>query len=184
MSSPTRSVFSRVPINHIGYVVSDIEEAVSWAVKTFGAGPFFLMPHMPFEVCTFNGAAAEYDHSSAFGQWGEIRIELTVVHGAKPAELGELIGGNPPRVGHVGLIVDNLEAESAALEAAGMPLFHTGATGPVAAHWHDARARLGHHIELLRRFPGLEAAQATFRAAADDWDGIDPLRVARPGGDH
>lgn len=170
-------------INHVGYVVDDVETAVEWAVSTLGAGPFFLVSHMRFEHCTYNGRPAQYDHSSAFGQWGPIKVELTVVHGADPQGLADLLGGPTPRVGHVGTLVDDLEAESAALELAGLPVFHTGGAGPVSARWHDGRDRLGHHVELLRRCPEIEGFYELIRSASVGWDGSEPLRPG-PGGGH
>jgi hypothetical protein len=172
-----------VPVTHIGYVVEEIEPAVDWAVRTFGAGPFFAVAHMSFDTCTFNGETATYDHSSAFGQWGEILIELTVVHGSTPPELAEVIGGGgqTPRVGHVGTLSDDLAADSSLLEAAGLPLFHSGSSGPIRAHWHDGRKMLGHHVEILARTPEIEGIYAMVRGASKDWDGKDALRAV-PGG--
>lgn len=170
------------PIGHIGYVVDDLEAGVDWAVKTLGAGPFFAVRHVPFDTCTFRGEPAHYDHSSAFGQWGQLKVELTVVHAADPPQLAEIIGGTAPKVGHIGMLVDDLEAESAALEAAGLPLFHTGAAGPVSARWHDGRGHLGHHVELLRRGPEIEGFYELLRSSSVGWDGSDPLRTG-PGGD-
>jgi hypothetical protein len=168
-------------ITHIGYVVTDIDEAVAWAVSTLGAGPFFLIPHLHFDTCTFNGEPAEYDHTSAFGQWGGIIVELTVVHSSRPSELAEMVGEPAPRVGHVGWLADDLLADSALLEAEGLPVFHTGASGPVSARWHDARGRLGHHIEILGRTPQLEAFYELIRSSSVGWDGSAPLRPG-PGG--
>src|SRR5579863_5299599 len=154
------------PIGHVGYVVDDIAQGVDWAVRTLGAGPFFVIEHLPFDVCTFNGQPAQYDHSSAFGQWGDIKVELTVVHSADPPQLAETIGGRGPRVGHVGMLVDDLDAESAALEAAGLPVFHTGSAGPVSARWHNGQAQLGHHVELLRRGPEIEGFYELIRSSS------------------
>jgi hypothetical protein len=169
------------PIEHVGYVVDDIEAGVDWAVSTFGAGPFFVVSHLPFDVCTFNGEPAQYDHSSAFGQWGPIKLELTVVHSATPPLLADLLGSNAPRIGHIGMLVDDLDAESAALEQAGLPVFHTGSAGPVSARWHDGRALLGHHVELLRRGPEIEGFYELIRSSSIGWDGSDPVRSG-PGG--
>ncbi len=171
----------RNPITHIGYVVDELEPAVDWAISTLGAGPFFAIRNLRFETCTFEGGPATFDHSSAFGQWGGIFIELTVVHSATPPGLAELIGGRPPKLGHVGMLSDDLDADSELLEAAGLPLFHTGSSGPVAAHWHDGTRQLGHNVEILIRSPQIEGFYATIRAAAQDWDGSDPLRPG-PGG--
>jgi hypothetical protein len=118
------------PITHVGYVVDEIEPAVDWAVSTFNAGPFFVISHMRFDFCTFGGEPASYDLTSAFGQWGPIMIELTVVHSANPPEFAEVIGATVPQFGHVGMLSDDLYADSAILEQAGMPLFHTGGGGP------------------------------------------------------
>ena len=165
-------------IHHIGYVVEDIPRAVDWAVSTLAAGPFFLIEHLEFDEVTYDGSPASYDHSSAFGQWGELKLELTHVHSAAPPGLAAALGGPAPRPGHVAWLADDLDAETERLTAAGVPLFHTGRSGPVRAHWFDARATLGHHIEVLQRAPELLGFYERMRAAAADWDGRDPLRPA------
>jgi catechol 2,3-dioxygenase-like lactoylglutathione lyase family enzyme len=165
-------------IHHIGYVVEDIPRAVDWAVSTLGAGPFFAIEHLEFDEVTYDGAPAAYDHSSAFGQWGELRLELTQVHSAAPAGLAAMLGGPAPRPGHVAWLADDLDAETERLTAGGLHLFHTGRAGPVRAHWFDARATLGHHIEVLQRAPELLGFYDMMRAAAQGWDGRDPLRSA------
>jgi len=162
-------------IHHVGYVVEDIPRAVDWAVSALGAGPFFEIEHLEFDEVTYNGEPAAYDHSSAFGRWGEIELEFTQVHSAAPAGLAAALGGPAPRVGHVAWLAGDLEAETARLD---LPLFHTGRAGPVRAHWFDARAMLGHHVEVLQRAPELLAFHERIRAAADGWDGRDPLRPA------
>jgi hypothetical protein len=168
------------PFTHIGYVVEDISSAVDWAVSTFGAGPFFLIEHLQFDEVTYDGAPAGYDHSSAFGQWGDIKIELTQVHGASPPELQDLLGGPTPRVGHIGMLADDLQAERVAFEAAGLPLFHTGRSGPVQAYWFDGRTALGHHVEVLQRSAPLLDFYERMRASHQGWDGSDPLRRGGP----
>lgn len=162
--------------HHVGYVVDDIPRAVEWAVSVLGAGPFFLIEHVAFDEVTFHGEPAAYDHSSAFGQWGELKLELTVVHSAAPAGLADALGRPGP--GHVAWLAGDLEAETARLTAAGLPLVHTGRSGPVRAHWFDARATLGHHVEVLQRTPELLGFYERIRAAADGWVGADALRPA------
>jgi hypothetical protein len=164
------------PIHHIGHVVDDIPVAVRWAVATLGAGPFFLIEHLAFDDVTYAGAPAAYDHSSAFGQWGTIRLELTQIHDARPAGLAQALAGPTPRVGHVAWLADDLESDSRQLTDDGAPLFHTGRSGPVRAHWHDARATLGHHIEILQSCPELLGFHELVRSCAEGWDGSDPLR--------
>jgi catechol 2,3-dioxygenase-like lactoylglutathione lyase family enzyme len=165
------------PLHHVGYVVDDLPAAVDWAVSALGAGPFFLIEHVPFDTLTFEGQPAAYDHSSAFGQWGPVKLELTVVHRATPTGLADALGGAPGRVGHVAWLASDLDAESARLSAAGVPAFHEGRSGPVRAIWHDARATLGHHIEILQDCPEIQGFYELIRSSADGWDGSDPLRT-------
>jgi catechol 2,3-dioxygenase-like lactoylglutathione lyase family enzyme len=172
------------PITHLGYVVDDIPRAVAWWASTFGAGPFFLVPHLQFDEVTYNGEPAAYDHSSAFGQWGDVKVELTVVHSASPPELQDLLGGPTGRVGHIGFLTDDLASERSAFAAAGMPLFHTGRSGPVEAYWFDGRATLGHHVEVLQRSDALLGFYEQIRAAHEGWDGADPLRPGGPPPEH
>jgi hypothetical protein len=127
-----------------------------------------------------------FDHSSAFGQWGPVRVELTVIHETDPPELRDTMAPDGPgRVGHVGILVDSLEEASARLEATCGPAYHAGRTGPVSAVWHDARATLGHSVELLQRNDFLIGLYARIAQSAEGWDGSDPLRamsdIARAG---
>ena len=163
-------------IHHVGYVVDDIPRAVDWAVETLGAGPFFAIEHLEFDEVTYNGEPAAYDHSSAFGQWGDLKLELTQIHSAAPAGLADALGGPTPRPGHIAWLTDDLDAETARLTAAGLSVFHTGRAGPVRAHWFDARATLGHHVEVLQRAPELLEFYELIRSSAEGWNGREPLR--------
>lgn len=162
-------------IHHIGYVVEDLQAAIPQAIATLGTGPFFLIEHMTFDETTYEGGPAEYDHSSGFAALpGGLLVELTQVHGAEPPALREALGGRTG-IGHVGYVVDDQAAEVARLEAQGLRAFHTGKTGPASAVWLRS-ALLGHHVEVLQSAPPLLGFYDTIRAAADGWDGSNPIR--------
>lgn len=168
----------RLPFHHVGYVVDDLASAVERAVAMWGAGPFYVAEHMDFEECTFRGDPAAFDHSSAFGQWGPVRVELTVIHSTDPAELGRIMAPEGiGHVGHIGILVDSLEEASTRLTTAGAPAYHAGRTGPVSAIWHDARTTNGHSIELLQRNDFLTGLYERIAASAEKWDGTDPMRA-------
>ena len=174
------------PFHHLGYVVDDLEAAAERFARDVGAGPFLAIDHVPLTSVTYRGEPGHYDHSTAFGRWGPIIVELSVVHSADPPGLGTFLAGRgTPHIGHVGWLVDDLEAESARLEAAGLPLVHTGRAGPVQAHWHDGGDLVGHPIEVLRRCPEILGQYEAIATAARDWDGSRPLRPAPvPDGAH
>lgn len=164
-------------IHHVGYVVEDLRAGVERFAATFGAGPFFGMEHIEFETVTFRGEPAVYDHSSAFGRWGPMIVELTQVHDARPAGLHEALVAPGGGVGHVAWLAESLEQETARLGTLGIEPFHTGRTGPASAVWFDGGPLLGHPIEVLELRDELLGFYAMVRAAADGWDGSDPLRI-------
>jgi hypothetical protein len=163
-------------LHHIGYVVDDLPAAAERFAQQSGAGPFYAFEHIAFEVVTYRGEPAVYDHSSAFGQCGPIIVELTQVHDVQPAGLADAFVKPGAGVGHVGWIADSLDDEAARLEAAGLVPFHTGQTGPVSVVWFDGGALLGHPIEVLQRRDELLGFYDTVRRASEGWDGVDPYR--------
>lgn len=164
-------------IHHLGYVVEDLRVGVERFAATFGAGPFFVMEHLEFDAVTYDGGPAIYDHSSGFAAWGPILVELTQVHDAQPQGLRDALAKPGSGVGHVAWLADDLEAETARLQSAGLRSFHTGRTGPAQAVWFDGGPQLGHPVEVLQRRPELERFYAIVRAAAEGWDGSDVCRV-------
>jgi Glyoxalase/Bleomycin resistance protein/Dioxygenase superfamily len=164
------------PIHHIGYVVENLGQDVpNFAART-GAGPFFGMEHIVFDEVTYRGQPAVYDHSSAFGQWGSILVELTQVHDAQPAGLRDALVRPGAGVGHVAWLAESLQAEVERLENAGLTPFHTGRTGPASAVWFEGGKLFGHPVEVLERREELERFYALVRDASLAWDGSEPLR--------
>ena len=164
------------PIHHIGYVVEDLRAGVERFAASFGAGPFFAMEHIVFEEVTFRGEPALYDHSSAFGAWGDMLVELSQVHDARPAGLRQALVSPGRGVGHVAWLAESLEDETERLVALGLTPFHTGRTGPAAAVWFDGAPLLGHPVEVLQRRDQILGFYAMVRAAATGWDGTEPYR--------
>jgi catechol 2,3-dioxygenase-like lactoylglutathione lyase family enzyme len=169
----------RRPFHHLGYVVDDLERAAGELAAATGAGPFLMIEHVPLAEATYRGAPARYDHSTAFAQWGPIIVEISQIHDAQPAGLRDFFSaGRHPAIGHVAWLVDDLEAESERLSAAGLPVVHSGSSGPVRANWHDGGPVFGHPIEVHRSGPELLGFYAAIAAAARNWDGSRPLRPA------
>jgi hypothetical protein len=165
------------PIHHIGYVVEDLGQDVPNFAATTGAGPFFGMEHIVFDEVTYRGEPAAYDHSSAFGQWGPILVELTQVHAAQPAGLRDALVAPGAGVGHVAWLAESLQDEVERLQKAGLTPFHAGRTGPASAVWLDGGKLFGHPVEVLERRDELERFYALVHDASLHWDGSEPLRI-------
>lgn len=147
--------------HHVGYVVEDLPAAIERWTRDFGAGPFHTLAHIEFDEVTFEGVPAVYDHSSAFGAWGPILVELTLVHDAQPDGLAAALAP-PGQLGHVGFLAEELDAEVQRLQGLGMHVFHTGHSGPVRAAWLSG-GPFGHPVEVLQRVPELLRFYASLR---------------------
>jgi hypothetical protein len=162
--------------HHVGYVVDDLRAGVERLAAIFGAGPFYAMEHIAFDEVTYRGEPVLYDHSSAFGRWGPIIVEVTEVHDAQPAGLRDALVGPGGGVGHIAWLAESLDHEAARLQEAGLIPFHTGRTGPVSAVWFDGGPLVGHPIEVLQRRDELLRFYDMVRRASEGWDGRDPYR--------
>jgi hypothetical protein len=143
----------------IAYAVEDVHVAAErW--RRMGAGPFVIVEHIPLASARWFGVPCEFDHSSAYGQWGEVMVELVCDHGGLTATTQGLH--------HVAFMVDDLGAAQATAVVAGWPeaLFARTQSGTTPFAFHDARGDLGHFVELYERSPRLEAFYAHVRSLA------------------
>jgi hypothetical protein len=170
------SILSR-PLVQVCYTVPDTRAAALEWVERTGAGPFFCMDHFSIDVATHRGEPAVWDHSAAFGQWGDIQLELIAQHRAEPATMAEALNFGEYKLQHLTWFTDDVGAESARLEAMGWPRVIDArlASGTHFA-FHDARDPLGHLIEIYSPTPQVRAHYQAVAAAAVNWDGTDPVR--------
>jgi hypothetical protein len=166
-------------VRQLAYKVNDLEAAAAAHHRAFGSGPFFVLRHIALSSSVHRGVERPFDHSSAYGQWGSVMVELVVQHNPDPSGLHEMYPHGSGREGlhHAALFVDDLEAEIARFEAQGMPLAQRMVTQTGTTFVYiDARQSLGHMLELYEPTPQLTGFYDMIAAAAQGWDGSDPIR--------
>lgn len=165
-------------VRQLAYLVEDVRAAALAHHRLFGSGPYFVADHIPLRLCLHRGRPAPLDHSSAYGQWGDLMIEFVQQNNDGPSALRDL---GPPGRGalhHVALIVDDLAAARRHFEDEGFAtaLYAEMMDGfPFAMM--DAAARYGHMIELYEGRPQLTGFYEMVRRAAADFDGREPIRT-------
>ncbi len=165
------------PPVQIAYAVPDVFAAARHWAAAFGAGPFLVRSHIPVAEVMYRGAPGVFDHSSAYGQWGSIMVELVQDHGSEPSAVREMYSADESGLHHLAFFVDDLDAATAGLAAAGMPLAMSATSGGgVRFHFIDAVATHGHMLELYEPTERLHRFYADVAAAADGWDGRHPVR--------
>ena len=168
------------PVRQIAYFVDDVRKAAEDHHRLFGSGPFFLIEDIRQEV-TYRGEKSVYHHSAAFGQWGEMQVELMQSLSSGPNILHELYPEGSGRHGlhHVALIVDDIEASVAEFNASGFPeamrafMPEMDMTVVLA----DTVERYGHFVELYPAVPKILDFYDMVKAAAQDFDGKDLIRT-------
>ncbi len=166
-------------VRQLAYKVNDLEAATTAHHRMFGSGPFFVLRHIALSSSQHRGVARPFDHSSAYGQWGSVMVELVVQHNPDDSGLHEMFpfGSGKEGLHHAALFVDNLDAAIARFASEGAPLAQlmVTATGTAFAYV-DTRESLGHMLELYEPSPQLTGFYDFVAAAAQGWDGTDLIR--------
>lgn len=170
---------SALPVRQLAYKVNNLEAAIKVHHRQFGSGPFFVARHIALETSQYRGSEMPFDHSSAYGQWGSVMIELVVQHNPDASVLHDMFpfGSGKEGLHHAALFVDDLEADIARFSADGAPLAQLSVTASGTAFaFIDAREDLGHMLELYEPTPLLTGFYDFVAAASTNWDGNDVIR--------
>jgi hypothetical protein len=162
----------------IAYHVPDVESAARHYAAEFGWGPFFVLKHIPLEFARYRGREAVFDHSSAYGQAGDMMIEFITQHGDDPSAIRDMYESDQSGVHHVAFFIPDLQQAMAEFRQRGYEFaLEARTTTGVDFVMADARADLGHMIELYENRDDLAKFYAFVRREAEAWDGRNPVRL-------
>jgi len=164
------------PPVQVAYAVPGAFEAARWWAAELGAGPFFVRSHIALREVVYRGRPAEFDHTSAYGQWGNLMVELVQDHGTGPSVVRERYAPDESGLHHLAFIVPDLDEATARFASLGMELAMSASTSATRFHFVDAVATMGHMIELYQRTDRVEGFYSMVRDAAEGWRGDDPVR--------
>ena len=108
-------MFKLGPPKQIAYAVPDAFEAAQRWVKDFGAGPFFVSEHIPVTDVIYRGSPSTFDHTSAYGQWGDIMVELVQDHGTGPSVVRDLYNVDESGLHHLAFFVEDIDLATKSL---------------------------------------------------------------------
>jgi len=160
-------------IKQVAYVVDDLDAAIGHWVDVMRAGPFFRIDGARVEDVRYRGGPATAELSLAVGNSGGVQIELIAQHGEGPSVYRELGRG----VHHLALLARDFEGESQRLTALGHPVaWALTLPGICRVHYHDTVSTFGHFVELWESTEAMRGLLEMVEAAAQGWDGRDPIR--------
>lgn len=165
------------PVRQIAYFVPDVVVAAQAHMQTFGSGPFHVAEHIPLTLSLYRGQPAALDHTSAYGQWGDVMVEFVQQNNEGPSVFRDMYPDGGQGMHHVALIVDDIKATMQRYNRAG---HETGLYAEVAPGvgfaMMDCVASLGHFVELYEPTPPLLAVYDLVRSSARNFDGSEPIR--------
>ena len=166
------------PIVQVAYFVPDAREAAERMVASHGAGPFHVIDRIELEWGELRGEPCDFLHTSAYGQWGDLMMELVQQDVEGPSPFREMYAPGESGIHHVATMVDDLaqtydQLASAGVEVAAKAMTKTGTEFAFV----DTLAAQGHFTEIYERGPGLLRFYEMVRKAAEGWDGSDPVRT-------
>ena len=178
MRSQKEPVHTAIRPVQLAYFVEDIRAAAQDAARHFGAGPFYVIERIELEWAEHRGVQSDFLHSSAYGQWGGLMMELVQQDEEGPSPFRDLYAPGEEGLHHVASFVPSV---ADALEA-----FRRDGT-EVAAHaitrnggsefaFLDTTAQTGHMLEIYERTRALAGFYDFVRDASIEWDGRDPVR--------
>lgn len=171
-----------LPIRQIAYFVPDVRVAAARHAALFGSGPYFVAEHIPLRKALYRGQESQLDHSSAYGQWGELMVEFVQQNNPGPSAFHDMYpeGRGSEGIHHVALFVDDLPSAIAAHKAAGREIaLYAEMNDGFAFAMVDTVAEYGHMIELYSPTEVLTGFYAFVKTAAEGFDGTDAVRDIR-----
>lgn len=169
-----------VPVGAVmqtAFVVDDIEREMAYFSGTLGVGPFFYLPRFPAIDVKYRGKPVELDFGVAMAFKGTMCFELIRQNDDAPSPFREVVAKRGFGLHHVAVSTRSFEADLQRLQSEGMELVGSAATaigGRVA--YVAPRSGAVPLLELLELTPPVEQFFGMMHAAAQNWDGKDPVR--------
>ena len=156
------------------YYVADVRVAAASWVRRFGAGPFYMLDHIPLTSVVVRGQTSRLDHTSAYGWHGNRMVELVQQNCRTPSIFNDREYG----LHHKAYFASDLDHELQRLDRLGIATAMTATTANgMRFAFADANAEMGHYLELYGDDDGIRGFYEFIRKAAVDWTGRDPVRT-------
>jgi len=163
----------------MAYFVTDIRAAARSASESLGAGPFFVFDRIELAWGEHRGQRCDFTHSSAYGQWGDLMMELVQQDVEGPSPFRDLYGPGEEGLHHVASFVPSLPEAIEYFRGAGFELATRASTrnGETEFAFIDTSSKLGHMLELYEANDTLRGFYDFVRNESLNWDGRDPVRA-------
>ena len=143
-----------------------------------GVGPWFYVERAPIHHFEYRGQPHEIHLSIALANSGPLQLELIEQRNDVPSLYREFLDAGQEGLQHIAYWTEDFAADRARALQAGFTVGHEGRIGDYGPFaYFDSDAHPGSVIELSDVGGRKRRLFEHIRAAADTWDGRDPVRA-------
>ncbi len=166
------------PVMQNAFVVTDLDAALNHWTRVMGVGPFFQFERVEFAQAWYRGrSVVDMDLTVAIGYWGSLQIELIHQRNDVPSIYTDFPARQLGGLQHMGVLTDSVARDLGRLKSVGVEAVQQGTTaGGLRFAYVSTDQHPGGMIELIESNPRMLRFFAKMEAAAQEWDGRDPVR--------
>lgn len=163
-------------IMQLGYVVTDMDQAIDHWAEVLGVGPFFVSSRVPYAEVLYRGAPCDAEIAVALASHNGMQIEIIQQVAGGTSIFTDFIARTGGGLHHVCALSEDLDTDLAAWQARGVGVLQGGVTtaGIPFAYLDTDPDDQGRVLELVQPSPGLTRFFQKIDAAAAAWDGKEP----------
>lgn len=161
------------------YVVPDLEAACHRLHGLFRIGPFFRLPPREIRDVVYRGRLldAPLVIEVALAMAGDVQVELIRQTSPGPSAFRDMYGEHDTGLHHVAYFASDFATERRAFVDAGYEVaMEMPGRGDYRICYIDARAAVGHMIEIYPDHPMLRGLYAYVEEHTSAWDGSDLIQ--------
>ena len=173
-------IFGKVCQN--GYVVRDIEAAMTHWTEVLGVGPFYYIERVKMDWFRYRGAPSEAEVSIALANSGDLQIELIQQRNDAPSMYRDFLAAGREGLQHMSYWTTDYQADFDRFLELGYRIGQEGQIGGPDGRfaYFDTETHPGTVIEVSDVSGAKGAFFAHIREAAASWDGSRPIRPVKP----
>jgi len=164
-------------IRQLGYVVNDIEAAMTHWSETLGVGPWFYNPKVPIKNYSYRGVSYEPHNSVALANSGFVQVELIQTRNDVPSMYRDFLTAGNTGLQHVAYWTTHYDADLERLLKQGFKPVMQGEVGENGRFiYFDTEYHPGTVIELSEVAGPKGKMFDLIRQASEGWDGSESVR--------
>ena len=167
------------PIAQLGYVVDDIERAMTLWLEHHDVGPFFYLPQPPLADLRYRGRPTSAAIAVALTYSGDHQIELIQPLDREPSPYRDFAARRGEGLHHVARFTDEFDAAMARCRALGrQPYYHgRGLSADQRFAYFEAGSNDAGAVNEIVETVGFGDFFEYMRARCAAWEGAEPIRT-------